>query len=540
MVPKIIQTDRKLPDRAKVIAEIQRILSEGNVPGASIAIIVDGQEYIAQGFGVQNIASGRKVDRFTIFAGASTTKQRVSALWAKLMELFPDKFHWQMFVQDVLPELMFSNQPTVREEITLLDLCLHRSGMSRHDFIWYALNQPSTEIMRLLQFVALSWLVGREFHYNNLGWLIAGTMLERVTGKTWVELLQENLDRPLGMTRTNYSVKDLVGMDNVATPYVDFGDGKGLTAIEYHACDNIGPAAAMNTCLDDFIKWLQMMLNYGTYNGKQILKAESVRFMQTQHQAIAISDPSRGPGAPEMKFFGYGPGWFIEEFRGYKIAHHGGNMDGMTSLIAMIHELNVGIIVLSNLEGSWTREALMYKIFDAFIACQCPDISPDYDWCTTLRANHEAQAQSDAEKEKQKWTHPPGTTITGPALDLAAYQGMYHDNFWGSASVKLVDGKLAIKLGGDLAGYLEHWNRETFFVKWVNKSEGRTKVTFRLDEEQDTKVVSVENEEYFGGLKRISDVPADIPVEALVETQPMPPQLQRHHYQHAFRHPFVG
>lgn len=145
---------------------------------------------------------------------------------------------------------------------------------------------------------------------------------------------------------------------------------------------------------------------------------------------------------------------------------HGGNIDGMTALVAMMPEEKTGLVILTNLEGTALTYALKYRVFDACLK------QPPKDWSNLLlKATHELDAQGKQEEKNEKTQRVKGTA---PSLALARHEGNYADSMYGEATVRLDQGALVLQYGSIVAD-LAHWQYDTFHATWrlLRLGEGR-------------------------------------------------------------------
>ena len=188
---------------------------------------------------------------------------------------------------------------------------------------------------------------------------------------------------------------------------------------------------------------------------------------------------------PEAHFLTYGLGWFLQDYHGRKVVQHGGNIDGMSALVALMPEEKLGIAVLTNLNGTTLPTVLANMIFDWYTK------SPQKDWSSELykSINGLLDAQKAAEKKKEE-ARVTGTT---PSLPLEKYAGTYKDDMYGEAKVTLKDGKLVASYGPTFAGDLEHWHYNTFRVKWRDRTLGKGFINFTLNDEGKVDELKIEN-----------------------------------------------
>ncbi|MBK9411784.1 MAG: beta-lactamase family protein [Gemmatimonadetes bacterium] len=147
--------------------------------------------------------------------------------------------------------------PWVTREITVRDLLLHRSGMSRGDNIWYATTNSREDIVRSIRRLAPTTSFRSHFQYQNLMYITAGEVAHAVTGQSWDDLIKSRIFAPLRMTSSNTSVRELAGNPNVATPHAELGGV--VTAIPYRNIDNAGAAGSINSNAADMAQWLPLV-----------------------------------------------------------------------------------------------------------------------------------------------------------------------------------------------------------------------------------------------------------------------------------------
>lgn len=272
------------------------------------------------------------------------------------------------------------------------------------------------------------------------------------------------------MKESSTSINDLKSMTNVASPHAKIDDK--VTAIPYRNIDNIAPAGSINSNVTEMAEWLRLQLSDGSVGGKRLLSSGAIKEMHMPQTLIRAEFPWTLM-SQEAHFIAYGLGWFLHDYRGRKIVHHGGNIDGMSAQVALIPEEKMGIVLLTNMNGTFMPIALQYRVFDAFMN------QPQKDWSADLLKGMKAlegQAK-DAEKKQIE----ARAKDTKPSLALEKYVGTYEDPMYGEAKVSLENGKLVAKYGAAFTGDLEHWHYDTFQTKWRDISiTGKMMIGFVL------------------------------------------------------------
>ncbi|HET9984388.1 MAG TPA: serine hydrolase [Longimicrobiales bacterium] len=451
-------------------AYVEKARQEWQVPGLAVAIVKNDSVVFAKGFGVREVGKPEPVDAHTLFAIGSSSKAFTAAAVGMMVD--EGKLKWDDPVTKYLPGFQLYD-PYVTREMTVRDLLTHRSGLARGDLLWISGMYDRDEIIRRARYIKPSWGFRARFGYQNIMYLSAGQVVAHVAGKSWDDVVAERIFRPLGMTSSSTSIRALAGQADVATPH-GLQDGKPVT-LPYRNVDFIGPAGSINSNVLDMAQWVRLQLGNGTYEGKQLLKPATVEEMHTAQ--MLIRDASFQRLSPGAHFLAYGMGWFLHDYNGVELVEHGGNIDGMTALVALVPEQKLGLVVLTNMNGTSLPTTLMYRVVDAYLG------RPAKDWSQEFHATvQKMQAQGEAQRKKMEAERATGTT---PSLALEKYAGTYADSAYGDAKVSVEDGHLVLSYGPAFTGDLEHWQYDTFRVTWRQPGArtlvGRTFVSFALD-----------------------------------------------------------
>ena len=447
-------------------AYVTAALATWKVPGTAIAIVRNDSVIYSKGYGVRELGKPDAVDDHTLFAIGSASKAFTAASIAMLVD--QGKVKWDDPATKFLPDFELFD-PYATRELSIRDILSHRSGLSRGDLMWYGSELDRDQILHRVRFLQPSWSFRSQFGYQNLMYLAAGQVIAHVANTTWDDYVARSIFRPLGMTSTNTSTKLLAGLPDVASPHADIDDT--VRVIAWRNIDNIAPAGAINSNVVDMAQWVRLQLGKGKFDGKQLISAAQVDEMHSPHTIIK-QDGAFRILFPGVNFFEYGMGWFLQDYRGKKVVHHGGNIDGMSALVAMIPEDNFGMVILTNMNGTPLPSVLMYRTFDLHLK------APPKDWSADRFTAYSALVKQ--ARDAQKAIEAQRVANTKPSLALAQYAGTYADSMYGDARVREEGGHLVLQRGPSFTGDLEHWHFDTFRANWRDRSLGRTFVTFRL------------------------------------------------------------
>jgi CubicO group peptidase (beta-lactamase class C family) len=448
-------------------AYVRSALTAWKVPGVSIAIVRNDSIVYAKGYGVREVGKPTPVDERTVYAIGSSSKAFTAAAVAMLVD--SGKVRLDAPAGAYLPGFqLFDNYAT--REITVRDLLSHRSGLARGELIWYGSDNDRDEILRRVQFLPPSWSFRSQFGYQNIMYLAAGQVVAKVAKQSWDDFIKTRLFQPLGMNASSTSVTALKGVDNLATPHADVSDT--VRAIPYRNIDNIAPAGSINSNVIDMAQWVRLQLGAGKYEGKQVI---SKRMVDEMHNAQIVIRRDGGMGAmnPSAHLMAYGLGWFLSDYEGRYVVQHGGNIDGMTALVAMLPEEKYGVVILTNMNGTNLPTALMLRLFDAQLK------RPAKDWSGQMRQR--ADSMRTVALAAQQRQGDPRVPNTKPSLPLSAYAGTYADSAYGSLKVTESNGALSLVYGSNWKGPLEHYHFDTFRMKLDTPVLPPVPVNFRID-----------------------------------------------------------
>lgn len=437
-------------ERAKQVLEgfdheIAKVLGDYQLPGLAVGVVVDGHVVYAKGFGYRDIERKLPMTTETLFAVGSCTKAFTSFVMGNLVD--EGLIYWDEPVIDVLPEFRLWDQYATTN-LTIRDLLTHRTGMPRHEFVWYNSKMSQSEMLKRIRFLQPSVEIRERYQYGNLMYFTAGLAIEQVTGKIWSESVRERLLLPLEMRNTNFSIDETIKSGNYASPYLEKNDC--LKKIPYRNLSLISAAGSINSNIDDMMHWVQMQLAGGVYKGQRLISPSTLQELHSPQVII--------PGAPESSetfLSAYGIGWVINSYRGHYLISHDGVSDGFTSVIALLPAENIGLVILVNKNMTALPRYLSVQLIDLVLGL------PHKDWLKegmdNIRKNKESIRETKIQEDRMRKKH------TTPSHPLEEYVGIYEDPGYGKVSVDLVDGKLEVTYN-DLSFILDHWHYDVFSV----------------------------------------------------------------------------
>lgn len=481
-----------LPLNAQVLTEkqidslVEKTLSTFNVPGIAVSVIKDGKVVHSKGYGLRSIQSDKKVDENTLFGVASNTKAFTAAALGILVD--QKKIEWDTRVSDVLPEFKLYDAYVTRE-FTVRDLLTHRSGLGLGAgdlMIWPDSNTTTKdELIHNLRFLKPVSSFRSKYDYDNLLYIVAGHVVEKVSGMEYEQFVSEHFLKPLGMTQTAMSWYRLKDRSNIIDGHAPV-DGK-LHTVGLSFSEVANAAGGMYSNIKDMSKWVIAQLNHGKYGEglKDSLFSETVHRETWTPQTII-----RGRSPYGNPFAAYGLGWNLSDASGHFQVMHTGGLAGIVTQVTMIPELHLGIIVLTNQQSGAAFSAISNTIKDSYFG------APKTDWIKQYnegRLRNEARAKEITDKIWSDIEAQSGSKKMAP--DLTAYAGSFVDNWFGEVTIDQQKGELYFRSAKSpkLQGPMYFYKGNTFIVKWNDRTlDADAFVLFRLDQQGKASGFSVE------------------------------------------------
>jgi CubicO group peptidase (beta-lactamase class C family) len=444
-----------------------KAVADWKVPGLAIAVVKDGRIVFAKGYGVREIGRPAPVDTQTLFAIGSTTKAMTSASIGMLVD--EGKLKWDDKVTKILPGFQLAD-PYATRELTVRDLLTHRAGLGNADVLWYRSDNSADEVIRRVRFAEPAYSLRSSFIYQNIMYAVAGQVVSVQSGMPWERFVRTRIFAPLGMPNTVPLVDSLRGRSNVASPHYRFGDT--VRAVSNASVDAVASAGAVWASVADMARWMRFVLDSGRVDGKRLLKPETYAEWLKPETMVTAEEfyPTARLTKPHWTTYAFG--WFQEDYSGKMVEFHTGSIDGMVAIIGLIPDERLGVYVPANLDHAELRHALMYRVFDAYLG------NPPRDWSAgLLKLYGSLSAAGDSARRRTEARRIPNTH---PSLSLDQYAGAYADSLVGDVVVSFQNGKLRLRSSSTHAGTLEHWEYDSFRLRWDNAWEGFSFATFTI------------------------------------------------------------
>jgi CubicO group peptidase (beta-lactamase class C family) len=398
------------------------------VPGAAVAIVADGEVVLADGFGLRNVETREPVTGQTAFAIASDTKCFTAATLCTLAD--EGEVDLDRPLRDYIPWFRLQD-PHATELVTPRDLLSHRTGLPRHDLVWYGVDIPREEIVRRLRYLQPSKQLRQTWQYNNLAFDTAGYLTELLLGCSWPDAVRSRLLDPLGMKHTMFSTRE-AGEGDFAWPYKAV-DGELIRQAHPRKSEG-GPAGGIVSTAEDMARWVLARLGVAV-DGARPLSDAALREL---HSPTMISGGGLGEFGERLSM-GYALGCQVESYRGHRVIRHGGNLVGYSSDVCVAPDAKAAIVVLTNLHASAMRDALALLVLDRLLGL---DPVP---WGERYHELYGAFREGARESARHRLATAPGTPAPRP---LTSYVGSYEHPAYGIFDVSVDGEELATNFHG--------------------------------------------------------------------------------------------
>jgi CubicO group peptidase (beta-lactamase class C family) len=418
-----------------------------------------------------------------MFTIASNTKLFTAVAAGMLVE--EGKLTWDRPIKESVPTIEFYDS-YLNNTVTLRDMLAHRTGITRHDSIWYKSDYSTKELFERLKYLEPKESPRQIFLYNNMMYAGAGHAIELQSGKTWAEFVRERILQPLGMNSTVFSIADMLKQPDVGVPFTERRDSFELYKIPYYQeQQGVAPAGAIISNIEDMSHWLIALMNNGQYNGKQVLPPKVLA--ATMEPAIALPNAAGlTRGWWEVLNQAYGMGRWTASYRGHLIAFHGGDLPGFHSQISFMPNEHIGVIVF--VIGNHIAplyNPISYNVYERLLGMEP---TPWTDRLLDIRLKGK-KAGAEA-RSKEGFGRVPDTK---PSHALADYAGEYEHPAYGSLKIGMKDNSLQFDFHKFILP-LAHFHYDRFDTpndeengKWslnfsTNPQGDIDKVTLSLDE----------------------------------------------------------
>ena len=468
--PNTIDVTQKL---AGFDAFMEKTLKDWNAPGIGVGIVVNDKLVFAKGYGFRDYEKKLPITANTLFPIASNTKLFTAVAAGFLVE--EGKLTWDNPIRESVPAIDFYNS-SLNNTVTLRDMLAHRTGITRHDSIWYKSDYSTKELFERLKYLEPKEPPRQLFLYNNMMYAGVGYSIQLQSGKPWADYVREKILKPLEMNHTVYSIADMLKQPDYGVPFTEKRDTMELYKIPYYEdTDGLAAAGAIISNIDDMSHWLIALMNNGKYAGKQVLPARVLQ--ATLEPAIALPNTAgETRGWWEVLNRAYGMGRWTASYRGRLIAFHGGDLPGFHSQISYMPNEHIGVIVF--VIGDHIAPLYNPISFNVYERLLGMDQVPWTERLLDIRLKNK-KAGTEA-RSKAGFGRVPDTKPSHPLTD---YVGEYEHPAYGTLKISMKDNQLQFEFH-KIRFPLTHFHYDRFDTP-DDEQEGKWSVNFATNPQGD-------------------------------------------------------
>jgi CubicO group peptidase (beta-lactamase class C family) len=450
-----------------------KVLKDWNGPGIGVGIVVGDRLVFAKGYGYRDYEKKLPFTPGTVCPIASNTKLFTAVAAGMLVE--EGKLNWDKPVRESVPTIRFNNEQ-LNNTVTLRDMLSHRTGITRHDTIWYKSDFTRKELFDRLKYLEPQEPMRQAFLYNNLMFAGVGYMIELQSGKTWEEFVRQRILQPLDMKSTGYTIAEMVKAPEHGVGFTEKRDSFDLYRLPYYEdIEGVAPCGAIVSNIEDLSHWLIALINDGVYHGKQVLPADVLK--QTLQPAIGLPNTAAEQrGFWEVLNAAYGMGRQTASYRGHLMTYHGGDLPGFHSQVSFLPKEKIGVVVF--VVGNHTAPLYNYVTYNVYERLLGLDQTPWIQRGLDIRLKGKA-AGTEARKKAGE-DRVPGTK---PSHALADYIGEYENPAYGVLKIGLKGTELQFDFH-KMKMAMAHFHYDRFDTP-DDEQDGKWSVNFRTNPQGD-------------------------------------------------------
>ncbi len=453
---------QQIPKELKGIDdEIIQLMKEYNTIGVSVAVVKDDKVIYSQGFGYRDLKQQLPVTENTLFHIASMTKAFTGSLLGILES--NNQLSLKGKPGQYVPNFQFYNDQ-MNNLIAIEDLLSHKSGIgSQGVSLEMFPDKNKLRTVQRLRYLKPESEVKNSWNYSNMGYTLAGTIVEQVTNKSWDANIQEKIFDPLNMRNSCTTIEEMRRSNNFSLGY---GMYKGKSElVPYQNYYAFGPAGVIKSSVKDLSSWMRTWLNKGVFNGEQVIPEAYIR-EASRPQNLKYNEEY----TKDSFLYTEGFGWRIRSWNGHYRLRHGGNTHGFSSVTELFPFENIGVVVLCNQSGS----ILPYIISDK-ISRRLFQLTPESEYPVLV---------SDIYKPKMENTSFNADKM--PTQPINNFSGIYQADGFGKIEVIEKAGKL-LAIFPINTFKLEHSNYNNFYLKGMKDFKESFDPEFTIKFMTDTK-----------------------------------------------------
>ncbi|MDM0115017.1 serine hydrolase [Variovorax sp. J22R133] len=450
-------------------AFMEKALADWNAPGIGIGVVQNDELVFAKGYGFRDYGARLPFTPSTLFPIASNTKLFTAVAAGFLVE--EGLLAWDTPIREAVPSIRFSTE-LLNSTVTLRDMLAHRTGINRHDSMWFRSELSRKELFERLKFMAPSDPLRQNFVYNNVMYAAVGHIIELLTGQSWEQVVQQRLLDPLGMRDTVFTLEQMRSKSDFAVPWTERRDHTELFELPpYRHMIGAGPAGGLNSNLQDMARWLICLMGDGKLGDRQVIPASVLKATLAPSMAIP-NHMLEMRGFKELLNSTYGMGRHTSVYRGHLMTFHGGSLGGFYSQVSYLPNEKTGVITfVTGHHCAVLADLLTYNLHERLLGLDTTPWSERF-----LPIMQTAKQSATVARTKATHDHVPGTR---PTHSLDAYEGGFEHAVYPALKIGRSDAGLTLAFRDAVLPLAHvHYNR---FDTADDEVHGKWSVNFSVD-----------------------------------------------------------
>lgn len=426
-----------------------RTMEAYEVPGAVVGIVENDTVVYLHGFGVRELGKPETVDPDTRFQIASVTKYVTGAAIGTMVD--DGKLDWDVPVVTYLPGFTLKD-PYVANHSTLRDMLAHRTGLRRDGELLGRVGYSNEEVLQRMRFLESDAGFREKYLYSNAGYFIAGEAAAAMDNRSWEDLTDSRILGPVGMTRSGSHPETLYLDENHVAGHGGAAGDVQVIPLEEASLPAAGQVVSTGR---DMTRFVRMMLNEGSIDGKEVLTARTVKDIHAASLVAGPGGPLHDPNAA------VGLGCDSYYFLGERVIEKNGALDGVRSIVILVPGRKAGLVVIANKQLTAFPEAVRDEFLERYIG----------------KSGRDLQAQEKASqvmwysliKNPDRPKNPNPATISPSAIE-----GTYLSDLYGKIRIEEGSdaGTMTVGFGPNgYAGNLVHWTGNTWYLSFPNPDD---------------------------------------------------------------------
>jgi CubicO group peptidase (beta-lactamase class C family) len=466
--------EKKIFDRLNGFDQyMEKILSDWNAPGIGVGIVYKDKLIFSKGYGYRDYDKKLPITANTLFQIASNTKLFTATAIGFLVE--DGLIEWDKPIKNFVPSIQFYNDE-LNNTVTIHDMLSHRTGISRHDLIWYKSDFTRKDLFEKLKYLEPRQSLRQGFIYNNLMYIASGYIVELLTQKTWENFVKEKMFKPLDMNSTVFSINEMLKQTDYFVPYDERRDTTILYQIPYYEdVAAVGPAGSIISNINDLSKWLIAQMNGGKYKGRQVIPEDIIKATLTP--AIARDNSTNlQKGYLELLSPVYGMARDIASYKGHLITYHGGDLNGIHSQVSFMPADSIGVIVFTIGDHTYPLyNTITFNIYERLLGLG------ETPW--SQRGLTDRIKGKEAGKEGRSKAGMDRVPDTKPSHPLEDYTGQFENAAYGVINISMKDEQLQFDFH-QIVLPLDHYHYDRFDTP-NDEIEGKWSVNYLTNPQGD-------------------------------------------------------